>query len=196
MWFIRNGNYLSRGVANLHQTTEFCPLQEEFFLVCVAKIGLTWLLLSLHLLISRGSYRAEISVVILTLWRAGLHYVNSVQFSHSVMSDSVTLWTAVHQVSLSITNSQSLFKLMPIESVVPSNHLILCRPLLLLPSVFPSFRVFSNELALHIRWPKYWNFSFSISPSNEYLGKLPLSLYSAACSFPLLYLLPFRLYIY
>ena len=89
MWLIRNGNYLSRGVANLHQTTEFCPLQEEFFLVCVAKIGLTWLLLPFHLLISRGSYRAEISGVILTLWRAGLHYVNSVQFSHSVMSDSL-----------------------------------------------------------------------------------------------------------
>ena len=77
-----------------------------------------------------------------------------------------TLRTAAHQASLSITNSRSLPK--PIESMMPSNHLILCRPLLLLPSVFPSISVFSNELALHIRWPEYW--SFSISPSNEYSG--------------------------
>ena len=74
------------------------------------------------------------------------------------------------QASLSFTISWSLLKLMSIESVMPSSHLILCRPLLLLPSIFPSIRVFSNELALHIRWPKYWSFSFSISPSNEYLG--------------------------
>ena len=80
----------------------------------------------------------------------------------------VTPWTAAHQVSLSITNSWSLLKLMSTESVMPSNHLILCHPLLLLPSIFPTIRVFSNELALHIRWPKYWHFSFSISPSNEY----------------------------
>ena len=77
-------------------------------------------------------------------------------------------WTTAHQASLSIANSQSLLKLMSIESVMPSNHLILCHPLLLLPSVFPIIRVFSNELALHIRWPKYW--SFSIGPSNEYSG--------------------------
>ena len=75
-----------------------------------------------------------------------------------------------HQASLSITNSQSLLKLMSIESVMPSNHLILCRPLLLPPSIFPSIRVFSNQSVLHIRWPKYGSFSFSISPSNEYLG--------------------------
>ena len=81
-----------------------------------------------------------------------------------------TPWTAAHQASLSITNSQSLLKLMSIEPVIPSNHLILCRPLLFLPSVLSSIRVFSNESALHIRWPKYWNFSFSISPSNEYSG--------------------------
>ena len=81
----------------------------------------------------------------------------------------VTPWTAPHQVSLSITNSQSPPKPMSIESVMPSNHLILC-PLLLLPSIFPSIRVFSSESALHIRWPKYWSFSFSISPSNEYSG--------------------------
>ena len=81
-----------------------------------------------------------------------------------------TPWTTAWQVSLSITNSQSLPKLMSIESVMPSSHLILCRPLLLLPSIFPSIRVFSNELALRIRWPKYWSFSFSISPSNEHPG--------------------------
>jgi len=81
-----------------------------------------------------------------------------------------TPWTAEHQASLPITNSQSLTKLMSIESVMPSNHLILCRPLLLLPSIFPSIRVFSNESVLHIRWPKYWSFSFSISPSNEHPG--------------------------
>ena len=82
----------------------------------------------------------------------------------------VTPWTAAHQAFLSITNSQSLLKLMSIESVMPSNYLILCRPLLLLPSIFPSIRVFSNESVLPIRWPKYWSFSFSISPSNEYSG--------------------------
>ena len=79
-----------------------------------------------------------------------------------------TPWTAARQASLSITNSQSLLKLMSIESVMPSNHLILCHPLLLLPSIFPSIRVFSNESVLCIRWPKYWSFSFSISPSNEH----------------------------
>ena len=81
-----------------------------------------------------------------------------------------TPWTAACQASLSITNSQSLFKLMSIESVMPSNHLILCHPLLLLPSIFPSIRVFSNESVLPIRWTKYWSFSFSISSSNEYSG--------------------------
>ena len=79
-------------------------------------------------------------------------------------------WIAAHKASLSITNSWSLLKLMSIESVMPSNHFILCRPLLLLPSIFPSIRVFSSESALCIRWPKYWNFSFSISPSNEHPG--------------------------
>jgi len=81
-----------------------------------------------------------------------------------------TPWTVAHQASLSITNTQSLLKRMFIESEIPSNHLILCRPLLLLPSVFPSIRVFSSESVLHIRWPKYWSFSFSISPSSEYSG--------------------------
>ena len=82
----------------------------------------------------------------------------------------VTSWTAADRASLSITNSQSLLKLMSIESVMSFNHLILCRPLLLPPSIFPSIRVFSNESVLPIRWPKYWSFSFSISPSNEYSG--------------------------
>ena len=81
-----------------------------------------------------------------------------------------TPWTAARQASLSITTSRSLPKLMSIESVMPSNHLTLCRPLLLLPSIFPSIRVFSTESGLRIRWPKYWSFSFSISPSNEYSG--------------------------
>ena len=97
-------------------------------------------------------------------------YILSVQFSRSVMSDFATPWTAARQASLSITNSRSLIKLMSIEPVMPSNHLILCRPLLLLPSIFPSIRVFSSESVLHVRWPKYWSFSFSISPSNEYSG--------------------------
>jgi len=82
----------------------------------------------------------------------------------------VTPWTAARQASLSITNSRSLPRLTSIESVMPSNHLILCYPLLLLPSIFPSIRVFSNESVLHIRWPKYWSFSFTISPSKEYSG--------------------------
>ena len=82
----------------------------------------------------------------------------------------VTPWTTARQASLSITNSQSPLKPMSIESVMPSNHLILCHPILLLPSTFPNIRVFSNESALHIRWPEYWSFSFNISPSNEHPG--------------------------
>ena len=98
-----------------------------------------------------------------------------VQFSHSVVSDScVTPWTAACQASLSITNSRSLLKLMSIKSVMPSNHLILCCPLLLQPSIFSSIGVTgNNESVLCIRWPKYWSFSFSISPSNEYSGLIP-----------------------
>ena len=91
-------------------------------------------------------------------------------FSHSVVSNFVNPWTAAHQAFLSFTISQSLLKLMSIELMMPSNHHILCCPFLFLPSIFPSIRVFSNELALHIRWPNYWHFSFSISPSNEYSG--------------------------
>ena len=97
------------------------------------------------------------------------NYVSSVQ-SLSCVWLFVTPWTTAHQASLSITNSWSPPKPMSIESVMPSNHLILCRLLLLLLSIFPSIRVFSNESALHIRWPKYWSFSFNISPSNEHPG--------------------------
>ena len=95
---------------------------------------------------------------------------SSVQFSRSVVSDLVTPWTAARKASLSITNSRSSHKLISIESVMPSNHLLLCRPFLFPPSIFPSIRVFSKESALSIRWPKYWSFSFSVSPSSELLG--------------------------
>ena len=88
----------------------------------------------------------------------------------------VTLWTVACEASLSITNSQSLLKLVSIELVMPSNHLILCHLLLLLPSIFPSIRVCSKESVLHIRWPKYWSFSFSISPSNEYSGLISFTI--------------------
>ena len=94
---------------------------------------------------------------------------SSVQFFSSVWLFAAS-WTAAHQASLSFTNSQSLLKLMSIESMMPSNHLILCHHLLLLPSIFPGIRVFSNESVLHIRWPRYQSFSFSISPSNKYSG--------------------------
>ena len=102
-------------------------------------------------------------------WKKNL--VLNIQFSRSVTSDSFsTPWTAAHQASLSMTSSWSLLKLMSIKSVIPSNYLILCCPLLLLPSIFPSFRVFSNESVICIRWPRNWSFSISISPSNEYSG--------------------------
>ena len=100
---------------------------------------------------------------------------SSVQ-SFSCVRLFATPWTAARQASLSITSSRSLLKLMSIESVMPSNHLILCCPLLFLPLIFPSIRVFSNELVLHIRWPKYWSFSFSISPSNEHSGLISFRL--------------------
>ena len=108
----------------------------------------------------------------------GRYFMNaknySVQFSSVQLLSHVWLfvspWTAARQASLSITNSQSLLKLMSIYSVMPSRHLILCRPLLLLPTTTPSIRVFSNESALRMRWPKFWSFSFSISPSNEHPG--------------------------
>jgi len=102
-------------------------------------------------------------------FRFYMHSISSVQsLSHVWLFE--TPWIAAHQASLSITNSQSLPRLMSIESVMPSNYFILCRPLLLLPPIPPSIRVFSNESVLHIRWPKYWSFSFNISPLNEHLG--------------------------
>ena len=102
-----------------------------------------------------------------SLW---LNFLVQFQFSHSVVSDSATPWTTARQASLSITNSRSLPKLTSIELVISSNDLILCRLLLLLPSILPSIRVFSNESALRIRWQKFWSFSFNISPSNEHPG--------------------------
>ena len=113
---------------------------------------------------SSPSLRERVSHLFLVLTCA------AVQFSCSVVSNSATPWTAAHQASLSITNSQSLLKLVSIKLVMPSNHLILCHPLLLLPSIFPSIRVFSNEAVLRIRQPKYWSFGLSISPSSEYSG--------------------------
>ena len=101
--------------------------------------------------------------------KLGKEYISSVQ-SLSRVRLIATPWTIAHQASLSITNSQNLLKLISIKSVMPSNHLILCHPLLLLPSIFSSIRVFFNESVLHIRWPDYWSFSFNISPSNEYSG--------------------------
>ena len=116
------------------------------------------------------------------MYSCNCNYNNSVQFSSFQLLSHVQLfatpWTAARQASLSITSSQSLLKLMSNELVMPSNHLILCHPLLLLPSILPSIRVFSNESVLHIRWSKYWSFSFSISPSNEYSGLIPLGLTS------------------
>ena len=112
---------------------------------------------------SRGRHPAQHLVLLI-----------SVQFSSVLLLSRfqlfVTPWTVAHQASLSITNSWSLFKLMYIESVMPSHQLMLCCPRLLPPSIFPSIRVFSNESALHIRWPKYWSFSFSVNPSNEHPG--------------------------
>ena len=119
-------------------------------------------------------YNFESSLVVLVLFSSfhALHYFSSIQSLNRVRLFA-TPWTAAHQASLSITNSRSLLKLTS-ESVMPSNHLILCHPLLLLPSIFPSFRVFSNESVLCIRWPKYWSFSFSISPSMNIQDWSPL----------------------
>ena len=130
------------------------------------------------LAINSHSFKTDVFQSSLIVWfvaaRNIFSHVFNIPFS-SVQSLSrvwlfATPWTAEHQTFLSITNSQSFLKVMSIKSVMPSNHLILCHPLLRLPSIFPSIRVFSNESALHIRWPKYWSFSFSISPSNEYSG--------------------------
>ena len=109
--------------------------------------------------------------------------ISTVQFSHSVTSDSATPWTAARQASLSITNSRSVLKFTSIGSVMPSNHLILCHLLLLLASIFTSIRVFSNESALCITWPKYWSSSFNISPSNEHPGLISFG-WTGWISFP------------
>ena len=116
-----------------------------------------------------GDYSHEIKRRLLLGRKAKTNLISSAQsLSHVQLFE--TPWTAACQVSLSISNSQSLLKLMSIESVMPSNHLILCHPLLFPPSIFPSIRVFSSESVFRIRWPKYWSFSFSISTSNEYSG--------------------------
>ena len=121
-----------------------------------------------HSSYKRNSFRLLIPSVTSLEWD---DLARSVQFSSLTQSCLfATPWTVACQVSLSITNSWSLLKLMSIESVMPSSHLILCRPLLLLPPIPPSIRVFSKESTLRMRWPKYWSFSFSINPSNEYSG--------------------------
>ena len=122
-----------------------------------------------YLLVSTQPSSTCLPILILSCCSWSFSLVSSVQ-SLSHVRLFVTPWTAAPQASLSITNSQSLLKLMSIELVMPSNPLILCFPLLLLLSIFPSIRVFSNESILHIRWLKYWSFSFSISPSNDYSG--------------------------
>ena len=122
-----------------------------------------------HLLIKTEKNQERIGICDLLYLRCLLIQFSSVQLLSHVQL-FVNPWTAACKAFLSITNSQSLPKFMSIESVMPSNHLILCWPLLLLPSIFPSIRVFSKESVLHIRWPKYWSFSFNISPSNEHSG--------------------------
>ena len=122
-----------------------------------------------HLILHVFSLLCCSSTRYVVLSHCSFFYFSSVQLLSRVRL-FVTPWTAAHQVSLSITNSWGLPKPMSIESVVPSDHLILCHPLLFLPSIFPSIRVFSNDSALCIRWPEYWSFSFSIRPSNEYPG--------------------------
>ena len=142
----------------------------------------SYFLLLWQIIIYWGSIRICLSFIISyhnTIWGinsitktlSGVLYL-TIQFSSVAQSclTLVTPWTVAGQASLSITHSQSLLKLMSIELVMPSNHLIFDRPLLLPPSIFPSIRVFSNESAVHLKWPKYWSFTFSISPSNEYSG--------------------------
>ena len=137
-------------------------------IVFVLNFHIQWLYSSrYHIIVGKVNGDFENSLLMLFEWCT--YYFSSVQLLSHVRL-FVTPWTAAHQGPLSVTNFQSLPKLMSIESMMPSNHLILCHPLLLLPSIFPSIRVFSHESAVHIRWPKYWHFNFSIIPSNEYSG--------------------------
>ena len=117
-----------------------------------------------------GKIKEQPIILLKTFLIFAYFYMYNVFHSLSPVQLFAVPWTEACQAFLSITNSWSLLKLMPIESVMPSNHLILCHPLLLLPSIFPSIRVFVNESAVHIRWPQFWSFSFSISPSKEYSG--------------------------
>ena len=140
-------------------------------------IGVLFTLATLFFFFWHGQFSCFVMTrnLLLYRWESGfngieLYWLCSVQFGHSVISDLATLWTAELQASFSITNSWSLLKHMSIELVMPSNHLILCCPLLLLPSIFANIRIFSNDSVLHIWWPKYWSFGFSISSSNEYSG--------------------------
>ena len=127
-----------------------------------------WIKLEKERQISYHLYVESITIIQMNLITKHKHSVQVSLFA--VVSDSAIPWTAAHQAFLSITNSQSLLKLMSTESVMPSNHLILCHPLLLPPSIFSNIRVFSNDSVLRIRWPKYWSFSFTINPSNGYSG--------------------------
>ena len=129
------------------------------------KMHLVWSLLILH---DDLNFSLTLSAPVCSKPVSTLQFSSVQTLSHVRLF--ATLWTAAHQASLSITNSQSLPKLMFVDSVMPSSHLILCHPLHLLPPIPPSIRVFSNDSALHMRWPKYWNFSFNISPFNERPG--------------------------
>ena len=155
-WTVEPGRLLSTGSQRVghteHLSTAHSPLKKG--LPCKRANSPSFLVFEFNITVQKHQFSMILSSV-QSLSRVGLF---------------ATPWTAARQASLSITNSQSLLKLMSIESVMPSNHLILCHPLLLPPSIFPSIRVFSNESVLCIRWPKYWGFSFSISPFNEYSG--------------------------
>ena len=148
------------GTPKTHTPKILCPMHLWFFLICT--FYNKTVIISIAFSISSLSHSSKLSI-----WEC--HQFSSVQ-SLSHVRLFATPWIAACQTSLSITNSQSSPKLMCIESVMPSSHLIFCCPLLLLPPIHPSIRVFSNESTLHMRWPKYWSFSLSISPSNEHPG--------------------------
>ena len=135
---------------------------------CNNSISLMFSVLLMMILLGDLVWVCPSALSISSMYAASISFSSVQSLSHAQLF--ATPWTAADQASLSITKSQSLLTLMSIELVIPPNHLVLCHPLLLLPSTFPSIRVFSYELFLHIRWPKFWTFSFSISPSNEYSG--------------------------